>query len=184
MSEDPWYAERRARWKPEKVHLLLIAESAPDDGGDLANRRYFYDDNLTGRDSLFREVVRALFDNPVLKSGPGAKVPWLVRLRDQGIYLIDLASVPVNYQSTPERNAALQQNINATVALAAELDPDGIVLVKRNVFELLNARLRNAGLRVLHDEFIPFPGSGQQVRFRERFAAAGSFDCDLPIQRE
>lgn len=172
VSEDSWYQERRARWKPEKVRLLLIAESAPDDGGDLANRRFFYDDNLTGRDSLFREVVRVLFDNPVLKSGPGAKVPWLEKLRDQGVYLIDLASVPVNYHSKSERAAALQQNIDATVALAAGLQPGGVVLVKQNVFDLLNEPIRAAGLRMLYDEFIPFPASGQQGRFRERFSSA------------
>ena len=57
MSEDAWYAERRTRWQPEHVRLLLIAESAPDDGGDIANRRFFYDDNLTAKDGLFREVV-------------------------------------------------------------------------------------------------------------------------------
>ncbi|HEX4402819.1 MAG TPA: hypothetical protein VHZ98_15975 [Galbitalea sp.] len=172
MSEDPWYAERRARWRPDEVRLLLIAESAPDDGGDEANRRFFYDDNLTGRDGLFRQVVHVLFDNPELKSGPVAKAPWLAKLRDRGVYLIDLASVPVNYHSRSERAAALQQDIDATVGLAGELAPDGIVLVKRNVFDLLNEPLRAAGLRVLHDKFIPFPASGQQPLFRERFMAA------------
>lgn len=172
MSENPWYAERRARWKPERVRLLLIAESAPDDGGNEANRRFFYDDDLTGRDGLFRQVVHVLFDNPELRSGPGAKIPWLEKLRDQGVYLIDLASVPVNYHSRSERAAALQQNIDATVALATDLQPDGVVLVKKNVFELLNEPIRAAGLRMLHEEFIPFPASGQQARFRERFLSA------------
>lgn len=60
MSEDPWYSVRRPRWKPEHVRLLLIAESAPDDGGDLASRRFFYDEYLTGKDGLFREGVRSL----------------------------------------------------------------------------------------------------------------------------
>lgn len=52
MSEDSWYSERRACWKPDQVRLLLIAESAPDDGGDAANRRFFYDERLTGKDGL------------------------------------------------------------------------------------------------------------------------------------
>ncbi len=172
MSEEPWYAERRARWKPDEVRLLLIAESAPDDGGDEPNRRFFYDDHLTGRDGLFRQVVHVLFENPGLKSGPNAKVPWLAKLRDRGVYLIDLAQVPVNYHFKAERAAALEQNIAATIALAKELAPQGIVLVKQNVFDLLNGPLRAAGLPVLHDEFIPFPASGQQTRFRERFASA------------
>ncbi|WP_286959542.1 hypothetical protein [Arsenicicoccus sp. UBA7492] len=172
MSEDPWYAERRARWRPEHVRLLLIAESAPDDGGDLTNRRFFYDETLTSKDSLFREVVRALYDDPSLTSGPNAKTPWLTQLKADGVFLIDLAAEPVNYHGAGERAAALRRNIQATVDEAESLKPDGIVLVKRNVFELLNAPMRDAGLPVLHDDFVPFPGSGQQRRFRERFAQA------------
>ncbi len=172
MSEDPWYSERRARWKPDRARLLLIAESAPDDGGDLANRRFFYDDNLTSKDGLFREVVRALYDNPPLTSGPNAKKPWLAKLKADGVYLIDLAPVPVNYHSPSERAAALQRNIEATVSHATELEPDGVVLVKQNVFDLMERPIRAAGLPLLHDAMIPFPGSGQQKRFRERFAAA------------
>lgn len=173
MSEDPWYAERRARWKPEHVGLLLIAESAPDDDdGDLANRRFFYDETLTGKDGLFREVVRALYDNPTLVSGPNAKKPWLEKLKADGVVLIDLATVPVNEFGASDRAAALSRNVAETTRLAAELEPDGVVLVKQNVFDLLSGPIRSAGLPLLHDEFIPFPGSGQQKRFRERFAVA------------
>jgi hypothetical protein len=72
VSEDPWYAERRARWKPDKVRLLLIAESAPDDGGDESSRRFFHNDALTGRDGLFRQVVQVLFGR-MLPSCPHVK---------------------------------------------------------------------------------------------------------------
>jgi hypothetical protein len=172
VSEDPWYAERRARWKPERVRLLLIAESAPDDGGDIANRRFFYDDKLTGKDGLFREVVRARYDDPALQSGPNEKTPWLEQLKSDGVYLIDLAAVPVNYHSPVEREAALKQRIDETINLALELDPEGIVLVKQNVFDLLERPIRAAGLPLLHDAMIPFPGTGQQKRFRDRFNTA------------
>lgn len=172
MSENLWYAERRSRWQPERARLLLVAESAPDDGGDLANRRFFYDETLSSKDGLFREVVRALYSDPPLVSGAGAKTPWLAKLQADGVFLIDLATAPVNYHVAGQRAAALRQNIETTVTLASSLEPEGIVLVKRNVFELLNSPMRDAGLRVLHDDFIPFPGSGQQRRFRERFAQA------------
>lgn len=172
MSEDSWYSERRARWKPDRVRLLLIAESAPDDGGDLANRRFFYDENLTGRDGLFREVVRALYDAPTLVSGRGAKTPWLERIRTDGVFLIDLATVPVNEFNASARAATLAQNVSETVSLVSHLAPEGIVLVKQNVFDLLERPIREAGLPLLHDAMIPFPGSGQQKRFRERFAEA------------
>ncbi len=172
MSEDPWYAERRARWKPDRVRILLIAESAPDDDGDITNRRFFYDDRLTGNDGLFREIVRALYDDPPLKSGPSGKTPWLEKIKTDGIYLIDLAPVPVNYHSPSQRSAALHGSIETTIALAAELKPDGVVLVKQNVFDALQQPALDAGLPLLHDAFVPFPGSGQQKRFRARFAEA------------
>lgn len=172
MAEDSWYSVRRARWAPGQVHLLLIAESAPDDGGEAVRRRFFYDETLTGNDGLFREVVRVLYDDPPLVSGPGAKAPWLARLQSDGVALIDLAQAPVNHHSPAERSNALKNNIDATVAAAAALRPDGVILVKQNVFQHLRQPLLEAGLRVLHEDFIPFPGSGQQKRFRERFARA------------
>ncbi|GAA4266189.1 hypothetical protein [Frondihabitans peucedani] len=172
MSEDKWYAERRARWQPDHVRVLLVAESAPDDGGDLGNRRFFYDQKLTSKDGLFREVVRALYGVPLLTSGPNAKSPWLAKLKADGVFLIDLAAEPVNYHGAEERAAALRRNIETTVTLASFLQPEGILLVKRNVFDLLSAPMRNEGLPVVHDDFIPFPGSGQQRRFRWRFAQA------------
>jgi hypothetical protein len=107
-----------------------------------------------------------------LKSGPKGKRQWLERLRDEGIYLIDLAAVPVNSHVAIERATILKANIDATVALASELQPEGIVLIKKNVFGLLEGPLHAAGLPLLHEFMIPFPGSGQQKRFRERFAAA------------
>lgn len=172
MSEDPWYAERRARWKPDRVRLLLIAESAPDDGGDETSRRFFYDERLTRHDGLFREVVKALYSPNSLKSGLETKRPWLQRLSDDGVYLIDLASVPVNYHDPVQREAVLKQNIAATVGLARSLEPQGVVLVKQNVFELLAGPLTSAGLRVLHETALPFPASGWQKVFRERFQQA------------
>jgi hypothetical protein len=43
--------------------------------------------------------------------------------------------------------------------------------IKVNVFDLLFESLRQAGLPVA-DERIPFPGSGQQGRFREKMREA------------
>ncbi|MBG6181872.1 hypothetical protein [Arthrobacter sp. CAN_A1] len=117
-------------------------------------------------------MVRALYEDPSLATGPNAKTPWLAKLKADGVFLIDLAAEPVNYQEARERTAALRRNVEQTIALASSLAPEGIVLVKRNVFEVLNQPMRFTGLPVIHEDFIPFPGSGQQRRFRERFAKA------------
>ncbi len=84
-------------------------------------------------------MVRALYGDPPLNSGPNAKTPWLTRLKADGVFLLDLAAEPVTYHGAGERAAALRRNIEATVTQASSQGPEGIVLVKRNVFELLNA---------------------------------------------
>ena len=45
------------------------------------------------------------------------------------------------------------------------IKPDQIVLVKRSVFEGLNEPFRAAGLPVVNDVAVPYPGRGQQFRF-------------------
>lgn len=85
MSENPWYSQLREAWKPSHVRLLLIGESAPDDGGDPNNRRFFYSDRL-GSDNLFRGVVAAMYGTSKDDLAKGGKGPWLERLRDDGFY--------------------------------------------------------------------------------------------------
>lgn len=169
VHEDAWYLERRERWRPGHVRLLLIAESAPDPGS--GTRRYFYDEDLTASDGLFREVAKALLGVGKLTQGRNEKLPWLRRLRDQGTFLIDLAPIPVN-QMRANRDAALASNVSGCVARVQEIQPDGIIVIKQNVFTLLHGPLRAAALPLLHDTFIPFPGSGQQKRFQAGMGAA------------
>lgn len=61
MAEEEWYQSLREQWKPSHIRLLLVGESAPDDGGDPGNRRFFYSEPLNQADNLFRSVVAALF---------------------------------------------------------------------------------------------------------------------------
>ena len=178
MHEDPWYTTRRERWRPDRVRLLLVGESPPDHGE--GERRYFYDDVLRKADGLFREVVKALCDAESLRSGVDAKRPWLGALRDAGVFLIDLAPVPVNRLGN-ERTATLAASVADCTLRAQALSPDGVILIKRNVHELLAEPFRQAGLPVLHEQPIPFPGSGQQLRFREHFAAAVA-EMDPPLE--
>jgi hypothetical protein len=73
----------------------------------MANRRFFYDKQLTVMDGLLRELVRTLNDNPTSTSGPIAKTPWLERLRTDGVFLVDLATSPANEFGATARQAAL-----------------------------------------------------------------------------
>lgn len=140
MLEDTWYQALRLQWKPEKVRLLLIGESAPDDGGDLANRRFFYTERLSGSDLLFRGVVDALYGSGKLSKGD-LKAPWLERLRDDGVFLIDLASAPINGLKGPPRRRARLESVEDCIQRATKLDPEGIVVCHTGTYKVLHRRL-------------------------------------------
>lgn len=70
------------RYRPGSVRLLLVAEAPPSD-----LERYFYFEDVREQDSLFRYVVQAVFDEPPSRA---AKAAELGRLREAGVFLIDL----------------------------------------------------------------------------------------------
>lgn len=171
MAEKLWYQTLRSEWKPSKIRLLLIGESAPDDRGDPANRRFFYSEPLSHADNLFRSVVAALYDSGKLTKGD-SKRPWLDRLRTDGVYLIDLTSEPVNALSGTARRLALRASVDDCVKRATELQPEGIIICHGPSFPLLENPLRAAGLPLLHDAPIPFPLGNTRAKFIEEVRSA------------
>jgi hypothetical protein len=171
--EAPWYSQLRNDWKPEDVKLLLIGESAPDDGGNAENRRFFYAGELTARDALFRGVVHAVFDVSHLDSRTDSKLVWLEKLRDRGIFLIDLVPYPVNGANKKvERPRARRASVVDCVKRASAVKPDGIIVCHKPSFKLLNKPLRVAGLPLLHSEGIPFPMGNWRADFVTGFRDA------------
>jgi len=50
-----------------------------------------------------------------------------------------------------------------------EIAPKQIILIKATVHEALFQRLRDAGLPVVNEKSLPFPGSGRQTEFHNEF---------------
>ncbi len=169
--EEPWYSKQRRRWRPDRVRLLLVAESAPDDGGDASRRRFFYAEKLT-RDNLFRGVVHAMYGLESLAPRSAEKPELLRRLRDDGIYLIDLAPYPVNKIMGAELKAVLAANVAGCVERAVAADPEGVIIIKKDLFPLLQGPLQLAGLQVLHEQGISFPLGNTRQEFVRDFRAA------------
>jgi hypothetical protein len=151
--------DRAARkYRPTAVKLLLVAEAPPS-----SLDRYFYFEDVSTQDSLFRYVARA-----ILKVEPTreTKPDLLARLRDRGVFLIDLKRDPVS-----DERSSLVEEVPGLVQRARRLAPERIIVVKSSVFDLVRGALLGAGLPLV-DEPVPFPGSGQQRRFEESFARA------------
>ena len=87
LSHEAELARRRhdaaaARYKPEAVELLLVAEAPP-----AALDRYFYFEDVPDQDSHFRHVVRAVL---AIEPSRSQRARQLQRLAGRGVFLIDL----------------------------------------------------------------------------------------------
>lgn len=138
------YEEMRGEYRPAQVRLLLIGESAPDPRE--AQRRFFYAPALAPADNLFRGVVEALYDHRFPRGSAGtSKVPWLERLRRDGVYLIDLVPFPVNGLTRGRRARARRDHLGAAVEEAGSLSPAGVAVCHAPTFRLLATPLRRPG---------------------------------------
>ncbi len=148
--------EAATRYRPAEIDLLLVAEGPPS-----ALDRYFYFDNVTEQDSLFRYVARGVLNDEPTRSN---KAALLGKLRDRGVFLIDLSPNPVG-------RASLESLAADLVIRCQELDPRAIIVIKATVFDAAYWPLKRARLPVVNER-VPFPGSGQQRRFVESFGRA------------
>lgn len=156
----------RERYRPQHVRLLLVAESPPNcDGGDF---RFFYAPEMK-QDHLYRSVMEVVFSdfNPAVKQ----KTLWLERFQEAGCYLVDATDTPVNFMDDRDRKRTLLEGLPAKLAELKALAGNGIpvVLIKKNVCEMLDGPLRVAGLNVVNRGVIPFPSNGNQGRFKVLF---------------
>jgi hypothetical protein len=144
------------RFRPAHVRLLLVAHAPP-----ASPDRYFYFEDVGERDDLFRYVVLGLFGEFPDRA---EKTAWLRRLQDAGVFLIDLLQHPAADQR-------LSDHVEELMTRVRSISPDHVILIKVDVYDELFERLRTAGVHVV-DRRLPFPGSGQQKRFEDGFAAA------------
>lgn len=150
------------RYQPEAVEILFVAE-APPCGGD----RYFYFEDVQKHDSLWAELTKALYGNAFgeTRLERKKKHEWLNRFREDGYYLVDAVE-------TPEVSPALiRANTGRLIKVIKDIKPKKIILIKATVYENLYKPLRQSGLPVVNER-IPFPGSGQQRKFREKMRQA------------
>lgn len=171
-TEDAWCQRLRRQWRPERVKLLLVGESAPDAGAGTGTaagavqRRFFYAPTVNRADNLFRGVVLALYGEKV--SAGDDRAPLLRRLLNDGVWLVDLVPFPVNHLSPSARSRALLKHAPARTQQILDIAPDGIIICHVPTFRALAPALVEAGATLLHREPIPFPLGN----FRAQFAAA------------
>lgn len=159
------YAKATTKYKPRQVKTLLIGEAPP-----CNLDRFFYFEDVKKQDSLFLEIVGVLYPDKkqqYLKAGrpTEGKAELLDMFAEDGYLLVDLYETPVTSATDEEAIASLLARLEKLVDKTVP-----IILIKTNVFDLVYPVLEEKGYNVINER-LPFPGSGQQKVFREKFAA-------------
>jgi len=159
------YSVARNKYKPRRIETLLIAEAPPD-----SLDRFFYFEDVKRQDSLFLEIMGVLYPDQkqrYLASGrdTAVKEELLESFKEDGFWLLDLSEVPLSIsektlaECVPSLVERLEKFIDRKIP---------IVLIKASVYDLCYCLLHEQGFSV-NAERLPFPGSGQQKVFREKF---------------
>lgn len=166
------YERSALKYKPEKkkIEYLFIAESPPHKPTSDGKLRYFYFEDVTDKDNLLSYIIKGVFSKKYNKND---KKLWLNRLRDKGFFLIDAVEYPID--SLPEgieRNDHVKKNIHILIEKIKDSvnNDTKIILIKRNIFEILSKELKAPEFNVINKELLPFPSHGWQNKFSEELS--------------
>src|SRR5262249_1888247 len=141
---------RRYEPEPEKVKLVLVAESPPASG------RYFYNPSGAITEPLFAALMRQLDISPVSKHA------GLREFQQRGWVLIDATYEPVNTLNSSKRDSMIVRDYPLLRDDLTSLIPDRatpLILIKTNVCRILEPKLTDDGFNVLNrGRVIYFPG--------------------------
>ena len=162
------YEKAANKFKPYKIKILFIAESPPfkKDGEKL---RYFYFENVKGKDFLFRSIMGVLFPNEYEHFKiEGNKILLLNKFKECGFFLIDACDYPINQHK--DRDYFINNDFPKLIKkIETLIDEDTkIILIKKNIFDLLFNRLKSKGFNVINVEHLDFPSCGNQLKFKEK----------------
>ncbi len=167
------YEKASRQYQPSKLKCLFIAESPP--AYLLGEKpRYFYFKDYVGKQSLFGNIMNVMYPNLLpLCTQTLTKTPCLERFCNDGFFLIDAVEYPINSLSESKRDLEIQRSLPLILSNLSQLIKNRslvqIILIKKNVYRILRPPLQENGYLLPQPSMIPFPGSGNQVRFRKCF---------------
>lgn len=166
-----YYEETRRKYKPEEIRTLLIAEAPPKtDSG-----RFFYFKDVKDKDSLFLETMKVLYPDlfTSTKEVREMKPDFLKQFSNDGFYLIDASEVPMEDTTPRIKIRQLREHLPSLMDKVRNLvdKETKIILISATVYKVCFEPLKNAGLNVLNEGSIDFPGLGRQKLFREKLGS-------------
>ncbi len=158
----------RRKYKPKDIKYLLIAEAPPDESSD----RFFYFEDVKEKDSLFLETMKVLYpgnytDPKIVRK---KKKQFLNKLKEDGFYLIDSTDQPMPNFKRHHKIKLIKDALPSLIEKVKNLanEDTKIILISSTVYEVCNGLLIKENVNVINEEMIDFPGTGRQIKFREK----------------
>ncbi len=169
------YEEIRRQYWPERIKVLLVAESPPPE--DFAGgSRHFYRSKPRQDDRLFSNTIRALYPEAAELSEnelQQQKEQWLRRFQSDGFYMTEALEKSLPHAvKKPERQKLISEALPRLIERLKEIcDKDTkIILIKSNPFAVAGEPLKEAGFNVLNKALVDYPGQYNQTAYREKLA--------------
>jgi hypothetical protein len=134
----------RRSYRPGKVRLLLVGESAPASG----NHFYRGDDLTTATSSAFAKAYGRTFAN---------HTEFLERFKTLGCYLDDLCPTSVNDMPVKEREWIAKASVPSFSLRLREMAPEVVVSVLRRITPYVHDAVTRAGGRRPSFDTLPYP---------------------------
>ena len=157
------YLALRRKFTPERLKLVVVAESPPASG------RYFYDAAGSHGEPLFAALMK------LLGHSSETKEDGLQKFGRNGWLLVDATYTPVNTLDDSDRNRMIVEHYPLLRDDLESLMSDRstpLILIKANVCKILEPRLLKDGFNVINcGHRIYFPAMGHQGKFLDQVRA-------------
>ena len=163
------FEKAREKYKPESIKCLFIAEAPPNE----ESKRFFYFEDVKTQDSLFWELMKVLYPTIITESRKIKdlrlnKKLYLDKFKENGYYLIDAVKYPISGNETNKIAEIMKNQGKLLEHIKSTTNRDTkIFLISSTVHKANYSYLISNGINIVNEKAIPFPGSGQQKRFRE-----------------
>ena len=164
------YASAAKTYRPKEIKTIFIAESPPEED-ENGVKRYFYFPDDSRWEFLLDGIAGVVFpDMEYDIKKPEDKKRILEKLKEGGYFLVDACEFPINKLPEKEKTSHIQNNYKDLKERLKSLvkDDTQIVLIKKNIYDLLAEKLKADGFNVINEEFIDFPSNGNQGKFKKK----------------
>jgi hypothetical protein len=171
---DAEYEKLRQQYKPSHIEWLFVTESAPPAASNTKSTRQFYRIGNYDNDRLFWSTMKALYPEARDLSKAGLekeKAKWLERFKNDGCYQVESLDESLPHgTTTSQRHKALRDNVPQLIKkLQALVQPETkIILIKSTTYKMTAEALKEAGLNVVNDTFVDYPGFWREQQFRQK----------------